>query len=151
MCRRQSRRRCPSWPSGRCTGLARLGSGTEGHNSIALSAIGTSWALAEGETGGAKNTVSFITMANPNNQDATVNVTIIRANNLPPLSVTKTVKANTRLTLSSMELALGSGEVFGAVIDSTNGVPIAVERSMYWDSPTRAWSAGTNETGFLLK
>jgi hypothetical protein len=53
--------------------------------------------------------------------------------------------------LSSAELSLSSGETFGAVINSTNGVPIAVERAMYWDSATRAWSAGTNETGFLLK
>ncbi len=123
----------------------------EGHNSTALSAIGTSWALAEGETGGARNAISFILMANPTDQDAAVTVTIIRDNNLPPLLVTKTVKANTRLTMSSWDLALVSGETFGALIDSTNGVPIAVERAMYWDSATRHWSAGTNETGFLLK
>ena len=123
----------------------------EGHNSTALSAIGTSWALAEGETGGARNAISYILMANPTDQDAAVTVTIIRDNNLPPLLVTKTVKANTRLTMSSWELALASGETFGALIDSTNGVPIAVERAMYWDSATRHWSAGTNETGFLVK
>jgi hypothetical protein len=61
------------------------------------------------------------------------------------------VKANTRLTVSSWDLALASGETFGVLIDSTNGVPIAVERAMYWDSATRLWSAGTNETGFLRK
>jgi hypothetical protein len=123
----------------------------EGHNSIALSAIGTSWALAEGETGGARNAISYILMANPTEQDAAVTVTILRDNNLPPLYVTRTVRANSRLTVSSWDLALGSGETFGALVDSTNGVPIAVERAMYWDSATRHWSAGTNETGFLLK
>jgi hypothetical protein len=123
----------------------------EGHNSTALSAIGTSWALAEGETGGTRNAISYILMANPTDQDATVTVTIIRDNNLPPLLVAKTVKANSRLTMSSWDLALAPGETFGALIDSTNGVPIAVERAMYWDSATRHWSAGTNETGFLLK
>lgn len=123
----------------------------EGHNSTALSAIGTSWALAEGETGGARNAISYIVMANPTDQDAAVTVTILRDNNLPPLYVTKTVRANSRLTMSSWDVALASGETFGALIDSTNGVPIAVERAMYWDSPTRHWSAGTNETGFLLK
>jgi hypothetical protein len=123
----------------------------EGHNSVALSAIGTMWALAEGETGGARNAISYILMANPTGQDAAVTVTILRDNNLPPLTVLKTVRANSRLTMSSAELALSSGETFGAVVTSTNGVPIAVERAMYWDSATRAWSAGTNETGFLLK
>ena len=123
----------------------------EGHNSTALAAIGTDWALAEGETGGPKNAISYILMANPNAQDAAVTVTILRDNNLPPLTVTRTVRANSRLTMSSAELALSSGETFGALITSTNGVPIAVERAMYWDSATRSWSAGTNETGFLLK
>jgi hypothetical protein len=123
----------------------------EGHNSTALSAIGTSWALAEGETGGTRNAISYILMANPTEQDATVTVTILRDNNLPPLVVAKIVKANSRLTLTSTDLALASGETFGALIDSTNGVPIAVERAMYWDSATKHWSAGTNETGFLLK
>jgi hypothetical protein len=123
----------------------------EGHSSAALSAIGTHWALAEGETGGTRNAISYILMANPTDQDAAVTVTIIRDNNLPPLLVTKTVKANSRLTMSSWELALASGETFGALVDSTNGVPIAVERTMYWDSATRHWSAGTSETGFLLK
>jgi hypothetical protein len=128
-----------------------IGAWYEGHNSVALSAIGTMWALAEGETGGARKAISYILMANPTGQDAAVTVTILRDNNLPPLTVTKTVRANSRLTLSSEELALSSGETFGAVVNSTNGVPIAVERAMYWDSATRAWSAGTNETGFLLK
>jgi hypothetical protein len=123
----------------------------EGHNSTALSAIGTSWALAEGETGGARNAISYILLANPTEQDATVTVTIIRDNSLPPLLVARTVKANSRLTVSSWDLTLGTGETFGALVDSTNGVPIAVERAMYWDSATRHWSAGTNEAGFLLK
>ena len=123
----------------------------EGHNSVALSAIGTRWALAEGEAGGTKNVISYILMANPTNQDATVTVTILRDNSLPPISVARTVRANSRLTMGSFELPLLSGEMFGATIESTNGVPIAVERAMYWDSPTKAWSAGTNETGFLLK
>jgi hypothetical protein len=123
----------------------------EGHNAAALSKIGTSWALAEGETGGAKNVISYILMANPNSQDATVTVTILRDNNLPPILVSKVVKANSRLTLASTDLALGSGERFGATIQSTNGVAIAVERAMYWDSATRSWSAGTSETGFLIK
>jgi len=123
----------------------------EGHNSMAMSAIGTVWALAEGETGGTKNAISYILLANPNAQDATVTVTILRDNSLPPISVGRTVKANSRLTLSSTELALASGERFGAVVQSTNGIPIAVERAMYWDSAGKQWSAGTNETGFLLK
>ena len=90
-------------------------------------------------------------MANPTDQDATVNVTIIRDNSLPPVVVGRTVKANSRLTLNSTEMPLGSGEMFGVIVESTNGVPIAVERAMYWDGPGKPWSAGTSESGFLLK
>jgi hypothetical protein len=129
----------------------RWGQWYEGHNSAALSAIGTKWGLAEGETGGAHNVISYLLMANPNSQDATVTVTILRDNGLPPIVVGRTVKANSRLTMNSTQLPLAAGEQFGAIVQSTNGVPIAVERSMYWDGSGKAWVAGTNETGVLIK
>jgi hypothetical protein len=129
----------------------RWGQWYEGHNAAALSTIGTKWALAEGEAGGPRNAISYVLMANPTDQDATVNVTIIRDNSLPPVVVGRTVKANSRLTLNSTEMPLGSGEMFGVIVESTNGVPIAVERAMYWDGPGKPWSAGTSESGFLLK
>jgi len=129
----------------------RWGQWYEGHNAAALSAIGTQWALAEGETGGDRNAISYILMANPTEQDATVNVTIIRDNGLAPVVVGRKVKANSRLTMNSTELPLASGEQFGVLVESTNGVPIAVERAMYWDGAGKHWSAGTSETGFLLK
>jgi hypothetical protein len=123
----------------------------EGHNSVGLSTIGTKWALAEGETGGVHNAISYILLANPTNQDASVTVTILRDDGLPPIIVYKTVRANSRQTMDSTQLPLGSGESFGAVLESTNGVPIAVERSVYWDGAGKTWIAGTNETGVLLK
>jgi len=129
----------------------RWGQWYEGHNSAALSTIGTKWGLAEGETGGAHNIISYILLANPTDQDATVTVMILREDSQPPILVGRTVKANSRLTMNSNELPLTSGEKFGAIVQSTNGVPIAVERSMYWDGSGKPWVAGTNETGILLK
>lgn len=129
----------------------RWGQWYEGHNSAALSTIGTKWGLAEGETGGTHNIISYILLANPTDQDATVTVMILREDSQPPILVGKTVKANSRLTMNSNELPLTSGEKFGAIVQSTNGVPIAVERSMYWDGSGKPWVAGTNETGILLK
>lgn len=129
----------------------RWGQWYEGHNSAALSTIGTKWGLAEGETGGAHNIISYILLANPTDQDATVTTTILRDNNLPPILIGKLVKANSRLTMNSSQWPLASGETFGAIVQSTNGVPIAVERSMYWDGSGKSWVAGTNETGILLK
>ena len=123
----------------------------EGHNSLGLSKIGTRWGLAEGETGGVHNAISYILLANPGSQDASVTITILRDNGLPPIIVSRTVKANSRLTMNSLEVPLASGETFGALVESTNGVPIAVERSVYWDGAGKSWIAGTNETGVLLR
>ena len=41
-------------------------------------------------------------------------------------------------------------EAFGATIVVTNGVPIFVERSLYWNYQGALWSSGTNETGTPL-
>jgi hypothetical protein len=41
-------------------------------------------------------------------------------------------------------------ESFGALIEVTNGVTIAVERSMHWDANGVFWSGGTNSPGTKL-
>jgi Fibronectin type III domain len=129
----------------------RWGQWYEGHNSAAMPAIGTKWVLSEGETGGAHNVISYFLLANPNAQDAAVTLTIVRDNGLPPLTVQATVKANSRLSLNSTQFPLQSGEQFGVVVESTNGVSVAVERSIYWDGSGKTWIAGTNESGTLIK
>jgi hypothetical protein len=40
---------------------------------------------------------------------------------------------------------------FGTVVESTNGVPIVVERAMYWDAVGQHWAAGLNTTGTRLR
>jgi hypothetical protein len=128
----------------------RWGEWYEGHNSAAMPALGTKWVLSEGEAGGAHNVVSRFLLANPNRQDAAVTLTLLRDNGLAPVRVQATIKANSRLTLNSAEFPLQWGEQFGTVVESTNGVSFAVERSMYWDGEGKTWIAGTNETGALI-
>ena len=123
----------------------------EGHASAAMASLGTKWVLAEGETGGAHNAVSRFLLANPNPVDAAVKLTLLRDNGRAPVTVQATVVAGTRMTLDSSEFPLLSGEQFGAVVESTNGVGFVVERSMYWDGQGRPWSAGTTETGALIR
>ena len=43
------------------------------------------------------------------------------------------------------------GECFGAVVESTNGVEIAVERAVYWDARGVWWAGGTNATATKLR
>jgi hypothetical protein len=37
-----------------------------------------------------------------------------------------------------------ANESFGAAIEVTNAVPIAVERSLYWNANGIFWAGGTN-------
>ncbi len=125
----------------------RWGQWYEGHNSVALAALGTKWALAEGETGGSHNMVSFVLLANPTDQAASVTLTVLRDNGLPPVVTQKTVNPNSRLTVNSTQLALNSGEQFGMIVESTNNVPIAVERSMYLGRLRTALGGGHERDG----
>ena len=130
------------WPGG-------PGTWGEGHSSSALARLGTRWVLAEGEWGGPSQAHSFVLIANPGEGDAVVTVTALREGGRRPLTQTRIVAARSRLTMSAVEFSLGDGERVGWTVEST--APVAVERSMYWNAGGRFWSAGTNETGTLLK
>ena len=56
-------------------------------------------------------------------------ITVLREQG-SPIAHMVTVKANGRVTIASSEIGLGSWEQFGAQVESLNGVPIVVERSM---------------------
>ena len=61
---------------------------------------------------------------------------------MPPTS-----RFNVDVKTVAPELEEGS---FGARIDVTNGVPIAVERSLYWNAAGVLWAGGTNALGTPL-
>jgi hypothetical protein len=114
-----------------------------GHNSLGVSALGTHWALAEGEVGGVDSASSFVLLANPGSAAATATLTFYRTAGAP-IQVTQPVPARSRRTVDASTVGLGSGERFGVVVQSTR--PIAVERSMYWNYLGGPWTSGTNET-----
>ena len=129
---------------------------TDGHSSSGLTSQGTVWALAEGEGGGALSFESYILFANPNSQSAHVRLTWLRTGTNPtPVVDEFDVPANARVTKSVGEFIntgrLSPGEQVGARIESVNGVPIVVERAMYWNGGGEFWGGGTGETGFKLK
>ncbi len=123
----------------------------EAHASAGVTSTGTLWGLAEGEHGGGRAFETYILVANPSDADASVKLTLLRAAGLTPLVLTKTVPRNSRLTVSSWEFPLASGEKFGALVESTNEVPIVVERSLYWNGGGVPWGGGSNETGIKLR
>lgn len=120
----------------------------EGHASAGLTTLGTRWVLAEGEVGGPERFDTYVLVANPNSTPGTVVFTFLRESGAP-IVVSRTVGANNRLTISASAVGIPSGERFGVLVDAT--LPVAVERSMYWDSAGRFWRGGTNETGFRIR
>jgi autotransporter-associated beta strand protein len=122
----------------------------EAHNSFGVVELGTRWALAEGRVGGARNFHTFVLFANPQTEAAHVTVTYLREEGAPLVRqyiVPPTSRFNIDVNAIVPEM---HDESFGTLIEVTNGVPIAAERSMYWDAQGVFWSGGTNATGMRL-
>jgi hypothetical protein len=122
----------------------------EAHNSAGVTAPGTRWALAEGETGGTLGFNTFLLFANPEDVPAQVRISFLRTSG-PPVVLERTIPANARETLWANSVAGLANQRFGAVVESLNAVPIVVERAMYWNGGGIPWGAGTNETGVRLR
>ena len=117
------------------------------HNSVGITTLRTRWGLGEGEFGGADGASTYILLANPGSTAATATVRFYRENE-SPITVTRSVPAGSRQTVSADSVGLAWGERFGVVVDSTQ--PIAVEHSIYWNYLGGLWTSGTNETGTPL-
>jgi uncharacterized repeat protein (TIGR03803 family) len=126
-----------------------------GHESAGVTAPALDWFLAEGATGVFFDL--FVLIANPSSTAATVEVEYLRASG-PPLTRSYVVPAQSRMTIwvDDEQLPAGSGEkplAEGSVSTSvhvTNGVPVIVERAMWWPGPAAAsnfWYEAHNSPG----
>jgi hypothetical protein len=131
---------------------------SEAHNSFGVTETGLRWGLAEGRAGAPFNYETYILIANPGAQAANVRATFLKPDGTT-LIRTYTVNATSRFNIR-VHAGASSGEIgdvselpnsqFGAIIESTNGVPIVVERAMYWDALGQRWAGGTNATATKL-
>jgi hypothetical protein len=121
-----------------------------GHESAGVTAPSTNWFLAEGATGSFFE--MFVLIANPNASASTVTVDYLLTNGTV-LTKSYTVAANSRYTIwvdeeqfpslsGNRALANASCSVR---VRSTNGVPIIVERAMWWPQPN--WYEAHNAPG----
>jgi hypothetical protein len=123
----------------------------DGHNSFGLTEPALRWAIAEGRVGGPDNFHTYVLLANAQDTAAAVTVTYLREQGGPPIVKQYTVPATTRFNIDvNVDVPELQHESFGALIEVTNGVTIAVERSMYWDADGIFWSGGTNAPGTKL-
>jgi uncharacterized repeat protein (TIGR01451 family) len=124
---------------------------SEGHNSFGMTQSALRWSVAEGRVGGPLNFQTYLLLSNPQDAAAEVTITYLRENGAPPVTKTYTVPPTTRFNLDvNSAVPEMHDEAFGALIEVTNGVTIAVERSMYWDANGVFWTAGTNAPGTRL-
>ena len=101
-----------------------------GHASAGVTALGNTWLLAEGATGPFFDT--YLLIANPETTAATLRFTYLLADGRT-VERLHTVAARGRLTVyAPAEDPLLRAATFSAVVDSTNGVRVLVERAMWW-------------------
>jgi CSLREA domain-containing protein len=118
-----------------------------GHESAAVPELSTSWFFAEGATGPFFN--MFILVANPGDQDATIEARYLLPNG-QVVSKTHTSRAHSRLTIGvhGEDPALLTTSV-STTLRSTNAVPFLAERSMWWPAlpANPQWQEGHNSAG----
>jgi uncharacterized repeat protein (TIGR01451 family) len=122
----------------------------ESHVTQGVTAAGSRWALAEGRTGGALNFHTYILLGNPSAQAADVTVEFLPQTGTP---VTKTynVPAGSRFTIdATFEAPAIQNGSFITLISTAGGVPIVVERSLYWDGAGLTWSGGSSAVATRL-
>jgi uncharacterized repeat protein (TIGR01451 family) len=133
------------WPTGE--GVAPWG---ESHVTQGVTAAGSRWALAEGRTGGALNFHTYILLGNPSQQAADVTVEFLPQTGSPVVK-TYNVAAGSRFTIDATFAAptIQNGS-FITLISTAGGVPIVVERSLYWDGAGITWSGGSSAVATRL-
>ncbi len=116
-----------------------------GHESAGVTAPAEQWFLAEGNTGSYFDL--FVLIANPGNADADVEATYL----LPDGTVivkTQTVAANSRFNIwVDFEDARLADTAVSTAIRSTNGVPVIVERALWWPFGYGQWYEAHNSPG----
>ena len=116
----------------------------ESHSSHGATAAAPRWVLAEGRSGGELNFHTYILLGNPGLQPAEATVQFLPDTGAP-ISRTRVVPARSRVTIDvTAEVSELANRSFAALIATTGGLPIVVERSMYWDGAGLIWSGGSN-------
>jgi hypothetical protein len=116
----------------------------EGHASSGVTGTATTWGLAEGRVGGPLGYATYILLANPQNTASEVTVTYLWETGAPVVKE-YIVPADSRFNIDvGTDVPELQNHSFGARVAVTNGVEIAVERSLYWNVNGVLWAGGTN-------
>jgi hypothetical protein len=117
-----------------------------GHEGAGITAPATTWFLAEGATGAYFDL--FILVANPSAIAAPITATYLLPDGTTIVR-SYAVAANSRFNIwVDLEDPLLADTAVSTTIESTTGVPIIVERAMWWPGPSNAnWAEAHNSAG----
>jgi hypothetical protein len=119
---------------------------TEAHNSPGATSTGASWAMAEGEVGGAVDTETYILIANTSTAAGTARVTLYFEDGSTVQRDFQLLPRSRRNVRVSTEFPQAANRRFGSLVESIGATPaqIVVERAMYTSPGGLTWAAGTN-------
>lgn len=122
-----------------------------GHESMGVTTPSTQWFLAEGATGDYFDL--FVLIANPTTTDASVRLTYLLDSG-QTLTRTMVAPANARsgvwVDLEQFDGIAGfplANVAVSTTVESTNGVPLIVERAMWWPGTGDTWHEAHNSAG----
>lgn len=116
-----------------------------GHESAGVTAPATRWYFAEGATGAYFDL--FLLVANPGHRAADLAVTYLLPDGTR-VRRTHRVGPSQRYTIwVDQEDPRLADTAVSTIVESTNGVPIVAERSMWWPGDSRSWTEAHNSPG----
>jgi hypothetical protein len=116
-----------------------------GHESAGITTPATQWFLAEGATGTYFDL--FVLIANPTDQGAPITVRYLLTDGTV-IEKPHVVAANSRYNIwVDLEDPRLADAAVSTTITSTNGVPVVVERAMWWPGGFATWHEAHNSTG----
>jgi hypothetical protein len=110
-----------------------------------LTRTATTWYLAEGATHG--NFSLFYLIQNAGTATAEVDVTFLLPAGQAPIVKHYSIPGDTRYNVDVDAIPELAEAEMSAIITSTNGVPIVVERAMYLNTPQQPFAAGHGSAG----
>ena len=122
------------------------GSFVAGHESAGVTSPQPRWFLAEGATGSFFDL--FVLIANPSDAPTTVRATYLLPDGSTVAKIYPVAAASRFTVWVDHEDPTLANTAVGAIVESLDGVPIVVERTMWWPGPTAAsWYEAHNSPG----
>jgi hypothetical protein len=123
------------------------GNWIEAHDSAGATVTSSRWALAEGEVGGTRSTLTYVLIANTSATAGQVQVTVHYEDQGPSQSNTYTLAGQSRFNVDmATAFPQSEGRRFSVLVEGLGATPpqLVVERAMYSNAGSTVWAAGTN-------